>query len=454
MSRSRARKTGTSRNRTAQVAGAEVSEHRLRNGMRVLLVERHADPVVSVILWYGVGARHEAQTESGMAHFLEHMMFKGSTSFAKGEVDRMTAYLGGTNNAFTTADHTAYWFEFASDRWETALEIEADRMANLTLDPKEFDAERDVVLEELSMGEDDPWRRLSSQVQRVLFQRHPYGEPVVGRADRLRRLTVEDMADWHRRYYHPGNATLLICGDFSPARALKLVRGHFGVISAGPACEDVEPYRPPLEEPAGAQRLETRWEDPIARLCMAWPTVSVGQDEDWALDLVTTVLTGGRLGRMYRKLVLKEGLATSISTSNDTRVEGGAFWLFAEASPGVDPERLEQAIEDEFARIADEGVSAADLKTARRILCASEAYSRETVTDLAEDIGEWAVDADWRMALEGPERWARVRTRHVRDVVARLLKPARRVTGWSLPAQPQAKSPPVATVSAKKGRGR
>ncbi|MDP6839493.1 MAG: pitrilysin family protein [Planctomycetota bacterium] len=410
-------------------------EHRLRNGLRLLLVERHADPVVSVILWYGVGARHESETESGMAHFLEHMMFKGSTGFAKGEVDRLTARLGGNNNAFTTADHTAYWFEFAADRWEQALVIEADRMVNLTLDEKEFISEREVVLEELSMGEDDPWRCLSRRVQRALFQRHPYGEPVVGRADRLRRMTVEDMAAWHRRYYHPGNATLMICGDFSSGRALRLVRQHFGSLVAGEPLSAVEPYRPPLTEPAGPQRLEMSWDDPMARLCLAWPTVKAGEDADWALDVVTTVLTGGRLGRLYRRLVLEEGLATTISTSNDTRVEGGAFWLFAEAAPGVAPEQLESAIWAEFELLAREGVCASDLKVARRILAASEAYSRETVTDLAEDIGEWAVDVDWRLALAGPERWAQVRTRQVREVVARYLTPARCVTGLSLPPE-------------------
>ncbi len=431
----RARAAQAERGVLARVAGAEVREHRLRNGLRLMLVERHADPVVSVILWYGVGARHETETESGMAHFLEHMMFKGSAGFAKGEVDRLTARLGGSNNAFTTADHTAYWFEFASDRWEQALAIESDRMANLTLDGKEFSSEREVVLEELSMGEDDPWRSLSRRVQRVLFQRHPYGEPVVGRADRLRRMTVEDMAAWHRRYYHPGNATLLICGDFSSPRALRLVRRHFGSIPAGAPMAEVEPYRPPLVEPAGPQRLELRWDDPNARLCLAWPTVKAGEDADWVLDVITTVLTGGRLGRLYRKLVLNEGLATTISTSNDTRVEGGAFWLFAEAAPGVEPERLERALRAELVLLAREGVSAADLKVARRILAASEAYSRETVTDLAEDIGEWAVDVDWRLALAGPERWARVRTRQVREVVERYLKPERCVTGWSLPRE-------------------
>jgi len=177
----------------ATKAGAALRELRLANGLRVLLAERHLDPVVSVILWYRVGSRDEDERAAGVSHFLEHMMFKGSARFGKGEVDRVTMMLGGSNNAFTSADHTAYWFELASDRWEAALEIEADRMRALLLDPGEFAAEKAVVLEELAMGQDDPWRRLTEIVQEALFGRHPYRRPVIGHADALKRLPVEEM---------------------------------------------------------------------------------------------------------------------------------------------------------------------------------------------------------------------------------------------------------------------
>ena len=141
--------------------GARLHEHRLRNGLRVLLVERHADPVVTSLLWYDAGARDEAPHEAGVAHFLEHMMFKGTRRHGKGQVDAITTQLGGSNNAFTSYDHTAYWFELSSDRWETALELEADRMRGLRLDEAEFRSEKAVVLEELAMGLDEPWRRLT-----------------------------------------------------------------------------------------------------------------------------------------------------------------------------------------------------------------------------------------------------------------------------------------------------
>ena len=414
-------------------AGAEVSEHRLRNGMRVLVAERHDDPVVASVLYYPVGARNETEREAGVSHFLEHMMFKGSRRFGKGEVDRVTTELGGQNNAFTGYDHTAYWFEFASDRWERALDIEADRMSALLLDRAEFDSERAVVLEELAMGEDDPWRVLARHVESALFPRHPYGRPIIGYADTLEALSPAEMSDYYERFYHPANATLVIAGDVSRAKALREVRARFGKLPAGSAYAAADPPRPPLEEPPGERRVETRWDDEASRLLMAWPTVAVGTDEDYALDLALIVLASGRLSRLQRRLVFDAGLASSISASNDTRVEGGAFWLFAECSQGVDPAELERVIDEELARLAAKKVSAAELRRAKAVMRSSDAFEGETVSDLAEELGEWAVDYDWRMAFDGSARHDAVTAEDVRQATARLLVPRRRVVGWSLP---------------------
>ena len=421
------------RSRAPVKAGARIEERKLDNGMTVLLVERHLDPVVAVMLWYRVGARNETEREAGVSHFLEHMMFKGSARFGKGEVDRLTTTLGGSNNAFTTADHTAYWFEFASDRWERALEIEADRMRGLLLDPSEFAAEKAVVLEELAMGEDDPWRNLSQQVQMALFPRHPYRRPVIGFADTLRALEVERMRDYYRRFYHPGNAILVVCGDIDPETAFAAVRRSFGDLPAGPPYAEADPWRPSAADPRGEVRLETRWDDEGRRLCIAWPTVAVGSDDDYALDLVSTLLSGGRMSRLHRRLVLEQGLATSISTHNDTRIEGGSFWVFGECAQGVEPGKLEREIDAEIERLANETVPAAELARAKRLLEASEAYDSETVSDLAEELGEYAADARWQLALETLDRVRATTAPAVRDCVVRLLTRERRVVGWSLP---------------------
>ena len=346
---------------TMKLGGAMVSESRLKNGMRVIVAERHTDPVVSSLLMYKVGSRYESEVEAGVSHFLEHMMFKGTPCFGKGEVDRITTELGGHNNAFTSYDHTGYWFEMASDRWEGVLAIEADRMQNLALDPAEFEAERNVVLEELAMSEDDPWRVLTQKVQTAMFPRHSYRWPVIGYPESLIPMTVDDMRRHYRKYYHPANATLVISGDVKKRAALAAARKHFGEIAPGEE-NTSKPYGS-FSEPVGETRIGMTWEDPAKRLCIAWPTTSVCSEDDYTLDIVTTILAQGRLSRLQRRLVLDEGLATSISISNECWVDGGSFWILAECAQDTEPAELERAIHEEIARLATDKVSAAELKT-------------------------------------------------------------------------------------------
>jgi zinc protease len=419
----------------ARKSGARITEHKLENGLTVLLAERHHDPVVTVMIWYRVGSRDEEEREAGVSHFLEHMMFKGSRRFGKGEIDRVTTSLGGSNNAFTTSDHTAYWFEFASDRWEKALEIEADRMRHLLLDPAEFESEKKVVLEELSMGDDDPWRVLSREVQMALFPRHPYRRPIIGFADTLAAVGPETMREYHARHYRPGNAVLVVSGDIDPARALTSIREHFEAIPAGTSSDRPRAFLPAIAEPTGEHRLEIRWDDEGRRLCIAWPTAKVATDEDWALDLAATVLAGGKLSRLYRRLVLEKHLATSVSSHNDTRVDTGAFWLFVEAASKASTAELERAIDREIEDLRSRDIGAAELARAKRLLAAGDAHESETVSDIAEDLGEFAVDANWRLALEAQAHLAAVSARAVRECAAKLLRKERRVVGWCLPGK-------------------
>ncbi|MEZ5974523.1 MAG: pitrilysin family protein [Planctomycetota bacterium] len=240
-------------------AGCVVHETRLANGLRVLVIERHTDPVVASMCWYKVGSKSERTEEAGLSHFLEHMMFKGTERFGKGMVDREITRLGGSNNAYTSYDYTAYWFELASDRWERALDLEADRMRGLLLDPAEFESEKAVVLEELSMGLDDPWRRLGQELGPLQWGRHPYSRPIIGYRDVLERMTPGRMRDFYQRYYHPGNATVVVSGDVDPSAALDAIEARYGSIPAGPAWEQCDPWRPEIEVPAGPRRVQLEW---------------------------------------------------------------------------------------------------------------------------------------------------------------------------------------------------
>jgi zinc protease len=416
-------------------AGARITEKKCRNGLQVLIVERPDATTVTTLLYYKVGARNERVQEAGVSHFLEHMMFKGTAKFGKGQVDLLTTCAGGGNNAWTSHDHTAYWFEFAADRWEQALELEADRMRGLMLDQEEFEAEKAVVLEELSMTSDDPWRELSREVGEAMFIGHPYGRPVIGYEDTLQAMSVEDMRSYFERYYRPDNAVLVICGFVEPAGAMRLVRKHFGSIELPSAPRGDIGFRRTPVEPGSEKRLVCRWDDGARRLCMAWPTVKVGTDEDYALDLISVILATGRRSRLYRRLVKDSGLALSISISNDTRIDGGALWLMSECGGDTKPEELEAVIEEELDRLATELVPAKEMKRARAMIQAAEAYDNETVTDLAEDLGSYAADAHWHMSLDGDERVMAIKPVFLRDTARRLLSRSRRVTGWSLPEE-------------------
>ena len=416
-------------------AGATIVERKLENGLTVLVAERHADPVVAVMLWYRCGARDESEREAGVAHFLEHMMFKGSRQFGKGEVDLVTTRLGGSNNAFTSTDHTAYWFELASDRWEKALEIEADRMQHLLLDPAEFEAEKQVVLEELSMGEDEPWRVLVQHMHQALYGRHAYHRPVIGYVDTLKALTVDDMRDWYTRHYRPGNATLVVCGDVHVDAVMAAAQRHFGGIADRAMA--AKPWVAPLAIPRGEQRVNMEWDDEGKRVCIAWPTTTVGSDDDHALDILAIALSSGRNARLHRRLVLDSGLATSVSAHNDSRVEQGAFWLYAQCAHGVEPAKLEAALRREIDEVRSELLPAAEMKRALQIIEAGEAHDSETVSDLAEELGEFAVDAHWTLALETVAKLRAVTSAQVRDAAQRLLGRERSVVGWSLPKPPE-----------------
>jgi predicted Zn-dependent peptidase len=224
-----------------------------------------------------------------------------------------------------------------------------------------------------------------------------------------------------------------VSGDIRPHAALGAIRKRFARLPAGRPLSETDCYRRTLEEPAGEKRVVATWDDPGRRLVVVFPAARVGTADDDALDVLATVLAGGQLSRLHRRLVVEEGLATSISANNDSRVESGAFWLFAECAQEADPAQLEAALHAELARLVREPVPRAELERAHALLVAGEAFEGETATDLAEALGEWAVDDDWRRAFDGCERHLALAAPALRAVAGRLLRPERRVVGWCVP---------------------
>src|SRR6516164_6059003 len=225
-------------------ATEDVTRTVLSNGLVILTKEIHTSPIVTSMIWYRVGSRNEELGQTGKSHFLEHMLFKGTDHFRKGEIDLITLKNGGGNNAFTSHDFTAYYFNFASDRWDIALEIEADRMVNCAFDPDEFEAEKKVVIEELKTGLDSPWGLLMQEEEAAAYKVHPYRNPIVGWLQDVERATAEEQQAYYHRYYHPNNAALVLAGDFDTDQVLAKVTKAFGSIPVGPA-----PPKMVLQEP-------------------------------------------------------------------------------------------------------------------------------------------------------------------------------------------------------------
>lgn len=410
----------------------DVREVELDNGFRALLMERHALPVVASIVWYQVGSRDERTGETGLSHFLEHMMFKGTDCYAKGEIDLLTSKMGGANNAFTDSDVTAYHFALASDRWETALEIEANRMRNCSLDESEFEAEKSVVLEELAMGEDDPWRSLLQAAETLTYQVHPYHHPVIGWREDLERLDVATMRDYYRRHYGPNRAFLVVVGDFDAGRTARRVKDLFGPIPP----EAVARERPLQEpEPRGERRATIRFPGGISRMALTVKTCRMGERDDFVLDVIAFVLASDKSSRLHRRLVLEEQLATTVSVYNDVKQDPGLLWVTMELQEGADPGAAERVLEEELERLMTRNVTAAELRRARTQLRASYMFEEETVLDLAMRIGrfEAMTREGWRLLDKVLDTYDSVTAGEVREVAARYLRPSRRNIVWSLP---------------------
>jgi zinc protease len=429
-----------------------IKEVRLDNGFKLLMLERRALPVVATVLWYHVGARDERTSETGVSHFLEHMMFKGTEHLEKGAIDLLTSKAGGNNNAFTDNDETVYHFAMAADRWETALEIEADRMRGCALDPAEFTAEKAVVLEELAMGEDDPWRTAMHAAGTLAFQVHPYRMPVIGWKEDLERLTRDGMRAYYDRHYGPNRALLVVVGDIDVARTEQRVRALFGRLPSSAQARGTVLSEP---EQKGERRAVQRFPGNLSRLVVGVRTCRIGEDDDLALDLVSQILSGGRTSRLYKRLVHGDELATSVQTMNETRQDPGVFWFLVELKPGAPRERAEAAVREEVAAFVQHGPTRQELLRARTQIDAALQFEQESAMEVALKIArfESSVPGGYRGLLDLEARYRGIDARTVREVAARYFGFDRWNVVWSVPAdEPMAAGKPTRQARGKRGR--
>jgi len=357
----------------------------LDNGLVVLTREVHTSPIVTAMIWYRVGSRNEELGHTGKSHFLEHMLFKGTDRFKKGQIDLITHRNGGGNNAFTSHDFTAYYFNFASDRWDVALEIEADRMVNCAFEQDEFEAEKKVVIEELKTGLDSPWGLLLQDVEAAAFKIHPYRNPIVGWLQDVERATVEQQQAYYRKYYQPNNAILVIVGDFDTGQVLNSVAHAFRPVPAGPAPPPMLLREP---EQLGERRLVVRWRSKVPRLAIAYHAPEIAHAASYALQVLAVILTEGKASRLYQRMVEQEQSVTFVSAEYGEAKDPTLFHIRAEARGTHSIEGIESSIYDELERIVSNNVTPHELERAKHQIEAHFILSRERTLDQALLFGQ------------------------------------------------------------------
>jgi zinc protease len=419
-------------------ATSRASETTLDNGMKVVVIPDHRAPVVSHMVWYRVGASDEERGKSGIAHFLEHLMFKGTEKIPSGQFSKIVARNGGQDNAFTSQDATAYHQNIAKDQLPLVMELEADRMANLRLAEPDVLTERDVILEERrSRVDNNPSSIMNEQVMAALYLNHPYGVPIIGWQHEIESLSREDALAFYKRYYAPNNAILIVAGDVESAEVVELARKTYGQIPANPATlraprakepPPVAPRRITLSDPrAGQATIERHYPAPSY--------VTAGPREAEAIDLLVKILAGGSTSRLYKSVVVAEKLAANIAGYYSwTGLDSGRISIYAVAQTGVDVDKLEAAIDAEVDAIAKGGVTELELERARRSYLADYVYEADSLGGLARRYG-WGLVIG--QSIADIEDWpARLRTVTVEDVqaaAARYLQRKASVTGWLLP---------------------
>jgi zinc protease len=353
----------------SSAAAVEVpfTRHELSNGLTVILHEDHRLPLVAVNLWYHVGSADEPPGRSGFAHLFEHLMFMGTEKVPYPGFDTIMESQGGSNNATTSSDRTNYFESGPRHLLETFLFLEADRMASLgaSMTLEKLDTQRDVVRNERRQSyENRPYGKAQLEVpERIYPPGHPYRSPVIGSHEDLERASLDDVKEFFRRFYFPGNASLVIAGDFDPAEARVLVEKHFGVLPGRPPAEgSPRPAAARLEKEVRAT-LEDQVEIPLSML--VWHSPALFEEGDAELDMLAQILGGGKASRLYRALVYEAKLAQDVSAYQSSKRLGSEFRISAHALPGVSQDAVEAGIDREIARLREEGPTEREVERAR-----------------------------------------------------------------------------------------
>jgi len=411
----------------------------LKNGMQVVIVENHRVPVVSHMVWYRVGSADEGPGETGIAHFLEHLMFKGTKKRKPGEFSQIVARNGGQENAFTSTDYTAYFQTIAADRLEMVMEMEADRMTNLVITDKEVEPERLVVLEERrSRVDNNPGAILGEHINGALFLNHPYRNPVIGWEHDIKALDIKRILAFYKRWYAPNNAILVVAGAITAEQVRPLAKKYYGKIPAQPPVVRNRAKEPPQKAAREVVLRDKRVRQPSWRRSFLAPTLQWGDKTHvYPLEVLSNILGGGASSRLYRRLVVENKTAVSSGAyySGDDRGPG-RFVFYASPRGDVTMDALEMAVEAEITDIIKNGITADEVLRAKERMVAEAVYARDSLSGGARALGAALASG---LSVDDVESWpdniAAVTAKQINEAAKALFDNNRSVTGLLLPAR-------------------
>jgi zinc protease len=420
---------------SSSASGPDVAHFTLANGLEVVVIPDHRTPVVTHMVWYKVGAADETPGKSGLAHFLEHLMFKGTKNNPIGLFSQTVARLGGRENAFTASDYTGYFQRVARDQLKTLMAFEADRMTGLVLTDEVVKPELQVILEERNTRvENNPAARLEEQMDAALYLNHPYGRPLIGWRHEMETLDRADALAFYQRFYTPNNAVLVVAGDVTAAEVKTLAEETYGKV---PRRTEVPPrirtQEPPQEAPRTVTLADPRVTQPSLRRFYLAPSIASGRPgESEALDLLSHILGGGSSSRLYRRLVVEQDIAVSAgSRYSGAALDQTRMTVYGTPKGNTTLPQLEEAIDAVLAGVIAEGVTAEELERSKNRLIAEATYAQDNQASLARWYGaSLTTGLTVEQVRTWPDRIRNVTADSVRDAARRWLDKRRSVTGY------------------------
>ena len=426
----------------------QVFETVLPNGLKIILLENHKAPLITLQVWYRVGSRNEAWGKTGLSHMLEHMMFKGTKKIGPEEFSRIIQENGGNDNAFTSRDYTAYFENLSADRVQVAIDLESDRMQNLILREEDFRTERMVVMEERRLRtEDSPTAYLQEQMEATAFQVQPYHWPTIGWMEDIARFTLEDLKSYYRIYYNPINAFLVVVGDFKKEELLPKIEKAFDSYPKGVAPNQDKDKDPPQ---TGERKIFVKKEAQLPSLVMGYHVPNLREPESYVLEVIATILSSGKSSRLYQSLVRDKRLVLSADVDHSLLSrDPSLFYISADLLPGKKITEVEKALDQEVERLKKERVGEQELEKVKNQLEASFVFGQDSLFFQAMLLAQHEIALSWKAIDDYLPNIRKVTPEEIQRVAKRYLIPDNRTVGILIPLPPKEGKPAPSGSSIK-----